>query len=241
MSTQSQTLGPDEELVGHKGSILKINTNHFGLNKNLESRELISKSKLQFNLLKTMINLDYEKGSKYRIILEGGKLLCNFLEIIRERDNLIVNCKSLIETCIKNSFADPSALEKLVNIVAPTLIINPEDSVHGMPNPILPILTDSLFYELKKVKDMMEHQKEMGYDKDLNETKMVIGELSQQLKEKDKLCKSLQSEVKQLTKQNEKLQNQYYVIELSKQELIKMRGISLKMSQVFEFSYLLYR
>jgi hypothetical protein len=165
MSTTSLDGGEPDELIAQKGTILKIATDHFALNKSLKQSEEVNKSKLRFDQIQSLINLDCENRTKYRIILEGGKLLCNFLDIIKERDFLLAHSKLLVETCVKNTYADPTALENVVNSITPALVINGEDSVHNIPNPIIPILTDALFQELKKVKHAAEIQKQNEFNK----------------------------------------------------------------------------
>ena len=74
--TESNIDNIDHELIRHKKGILRINSNHFALNKTLERKEQISLQNLRLNQINSLIDLDNdEKFTKHKIVLEGGRLL----------------------------------------------------------------------------------------------------------------------------------------------------------------------
>jgi len=87
------------------------------------------------------------------------------MEIIRQRDNLVDYLKVFIENTVKKSYGDVSAIEKLVQSIVPTVILNDDDNIHNMPNPIIPILVEALYNELRKVKEAAEQQKDKDFMK----------------------------------------------------------------------------
>jgi hypothetical protein len=75
LGIQPKSMNFEKEFVALPNTILKIDNNHFALNRIMENKELFSKSKLEYMDIKSMISLEFDKGWQYKIILEGGLLL----------------------------------------------------------------------------------------------------------------------------------------------------------------------
>ena len=108
-----------------------------------------------------MLSLDYEKGWQYKIILEGGLLLCQLREIHKERDNLVKHVRSFMNKAVKNRHDNFDSLVELVDSVTP--FSRDDIDTEKMPNPILPILVDALYNDLKKVKEAYQIAKEQTF------------------------------------------------------------------------------
>ena len=155
----------EQEMLAHRGSIIKIDSNHFALNKCLADKEMFNKTKLEFQMISSLINLDYDKRAKFRIILEGGKLLCNFLKIVKERDSLLEHVKALLHSTVKNASIEREALDNLVCSVQPGIIVNSDEEEESLSNPILPMLSHELYKELKRVKELEDFNKDKEFVK----------------------------------------------------------------------------
>lgn len=161
LGIQPKGMDWEKEFVAFPNTILKIDNNHFALNRVLENRELFSKSKLDYMDIKNMLSLDYEKGWQYKIILEGGLLLCQLREIHKERDNLVKHVRSFMKKAVKNRHDNFESLVELVDSVTP--FSKDDIDTDNMPNPILPILVDALYNDLKKVKEAYQIAKEQTF------------------------------------------------------------------------------
>ena len=150
----------DKEMIALPNTILKIDNNHFGINKILENKELFSKSKLELVDIKNMMALDYEKRWQYKIILEGGLLLCQLREIHKERNHLTKYIKAFIKKEVKNRHGDLGELEGLVQNIIPFKRINEEEDGES---PLVQILIDSLYKEIKKVKEAFQEARERAF------------------------------------------------------------------------------
>ena len=97
LGTQPQNMDCEKEFVSLPKTILKIDNNHFALNNILENREMFAKRKLDYMDIKNLISLDHEQGWQFKIILEGGLLLCQMQKLLAERDSLLKATKTFIK------------------------------------------------------------------------------------------------------------------------------------------------
>lgn len=151
---QPKGMDCSKEFVAMPKTILKLDSNHFALNQILEKKALVDKSRLDYMDIKNMLTLDYEKGWQYKIILEGGLLLCQLKEVHRDRENLLKHLKSFMKKAVRSRHDNIGELEELVNSVTP-FSIQDQDTEH-MPNPILHVLVDSLYHQYKRVKEAFQ-------------------------------------------------------------------------------------
>jgi hypothetical protein len=161
LGTQPKGMDCEKEFVALPNAILKIDNNHFATNHILENKELFSKSKLDYMDIKNMLSLDYDKGWQFKIILEGGLLLCQLRGIHKERDNLLKHIKSFIKKAVKNKHDNLEELQSLVNCVTPFTMNN--DDLDQSSNPLLAILVDTLYKDLKKVKEAFQIAQEQTF------------------------------------------------------------------------------
>ena len=161
LGTQPKGMNFEKEFIALPHTILKIDNNHFTQNKILENKELFSKSKLDYMDIKSLLSLDYDKGWQYKIILEGGLLLCFLRQIHKERDNLVKHIKDYIRREVKERRDSLEELQELANNVTPI------DVQYGkgedMQNPIIQIFIDTLYKEIKRIKEAFHEAREKAF------------------------------------------------------------------------------
>lgn len=111
--------------------------------------------------IKSMLSLDFDKGWQYRIILEGGLLLCQMSQIHKERHNLLKYVKKFIKKEVKLNHENLEGLKQLVSCVTP--IEFKENYDESLENPLLEILVNALYNEYIKVKEAIQEAKAKAY------------------------------------------------------------------------------
>jgi hypothetical protein len=160
LGIQPKGMDCDKEFVAFPNAILRIDNDHFSTNRILENRELFSKSKLSYMDIQNLLSLEFDKGWQYKIILEGGLLLCQLRNIYQERDNLLKHIKLFIKKAVRSSRENLEELESVVNCVVP--FTNHPDEEKST-NPLLSILVNTLYKDIKKIKEAFQMAKEQTF------------------------------------------------------------------------------
>lgn len=162
LGSEPKGVDGEKEILALPNTILKIDHNHLALNKVLENRELLTQSQIDYEDIKNLISLDYDKGWQYRIILEGGLLLCQLREIHKERNSLVKHLKTFIRKAVKSKHDNIESLKELVDNLIPTETMHMQGE-GNYPNPVIPILVDTLYNDLRKVKEAYQTARDQAF------------------------------------------------------------------------------
>lgn len=99
--------------------ILKVNDNHFETNQMFQQKESLDQANINYKDFKQMLSLDFENGWQYKIILEGGLLLCQMRDIHQERDSLAKYIKKFIKKEVRNRSDSLEKLEEMAENITP--------------------------------------------------------------------------------------------------------------------------
>ena len=111
--------------------------------------------------MKSLVTLDVKHGYQYKIILEGGMLLWQLREMHKQRDELLKHVKSFIKNAIKDKLENIDSLEDLIKSIVPSFNMSSTELIdEDKPNPILRLLINSLYSNIRKVKEAFEEAKE---------------------------------------------------------------------------------
>lgn len=114
--------------------------------------------------MKSLVSLDVKQGYQYRIILESGMLLCQLRNMHKQRDEVLKHVKTFIKNAIKCKLENIEGLEELIKTVIPDFNVSTSEvKDEQLSNPIVRLLVEALFSNVKKVKEAFEEAKEKTF------------------------------------------------------------------------------
>lgn len=114
--------------------------------------------------MKSLVSLDVKQGYQYRIILESGMLLCQLREMHKQRDEVLKHVKTFIKNAIKSKLENIEGLEEVIKTVVPNFTLTADEKLEDqLSNPIVRLLVDALYSNVRKVKEAFEEAKEKTF------------------------------------------------------------------------------